>query len=1040
MRPHPLTRSSDATKNDSRADLSSEIVKSPRLFPRFTRLESSSSASESGRVAHSATQKTKSNAEGGFSNLAEYLTKKLELQRTDSDGVGSELSFGSSLSRDSSFAAADVPLPGASRKGKGPGSVNHLTQMLYSRKLEGIEQRLKQMKKQTDLELEQFTKDCRNSLSADTISEAEQFLYASLMEIAESVQALGLDDLRSNAHNALEPSVNELQLLRHKSHGVDWGDRSAGGQTPVMRLVLIVSKLSRVAEQFRPSDSSPLSSMVLNPPDTADASGGGDQGTYSAVPLRIFGIDFDMLTSSMRNSVQDAASSAEHDSRRTSMTEDLDDRDSAQGSPDMCSQPPSITDSPQLMPLQGGGWNLPSQLLVLLPKSLRQNVQADGASESSATEEAQSSSLPIVPGVEMVERWRARRKLVLKEDLVICRICEQSQKLSQFERHSKFCAKVAMSTQQILQVCSRLYKYGIKIEKRAEENHGNGAKRSLKQKERLQRLAEISLMPEKNTLRKEHLDLNRRVKIPASVENFSLPGGLMSEDVLRDIIKELDSFVQQAEIMRDTLILGAAKRVRSEMEALVKAYVNLCNDSWENIPDKARKLAVADAELGDGPQDALVSKATRRLKTVIKAASLQNSPVLKSIDIGRDRLLPNINDFEILKPISRGAFGRVYLARKKSTGDIFAVKTLNKSDMMRKNLVARVRAEKDILAGVANPFIVRFFWSFQSANKLFLVMEYLPGGDMYSLLCNLGFLDSTVSRQYIAEIVLALEYLHTMNIVHRDLKPDNVLIGKDGHIKLTDFGLSRLGLLESNLLNDGPDDVKQDSPEAENANDELRKQFSTSALKRGGSLASFRHIGKDEANEMVGTPDYLAPELLLGKGHSFQVDWWALGVLMYEFLMGIPPFHDSTPENIFENILNGAIEWPVVPDEMSEEGVHLLMRLLDPNPATRLGARGAKEVREHSFFAGINWETLLEQPATFIPEYSSFDDTTYFNSRTVTTALSMDEDEITGRNTASDAPVPEISAEDFEDFSFQNLKNLEAKNVEVLREKKSEQA
>ncbi|KIY92674.1 hypothetical protein MNEG_15289 [Monoraphidium neglectum] len=155
----------------------------------------------------------------------------------------------------------------------------------------------------------------------------------------------------------------------------------------------------------------------------------------------------------------------------------------------------------------------------------------------------------------------------------------------------------------------------------------------------------------------------------------------------------------------------------------------------------------------------------------------------------------SIDDFNILKPISRGAFGRVYLAEKKSTGDRFALKVIRKADVFKKNLVQSINNEKNIMAIANNPFVVRFFYSFQSRDNLYLVMEYLNGGDCASLLQMQGCLDEDIARTYLAETVLALEYCHSLGIIHRDLKPDNMLINANGHVKLTDFGLSYFGFV-----------------------------------------------------------------------------------------------------------------------------------------------------------------------------------------------------------------------------------------------------
>ncbi|XP_061362632.1 LOW QUALITY PROTEIN: probable serine/threonine protein kinase IREH1 [Gastrolobium bilobum] len=339
--------------------------------------------------------------------------------------------------------------------------------------------------------------------------------------------------------------------------------------------------------------------------------------------------------------------------------------------------------------------------------------------------------------------------------------------------------------------------------------------------------------------------------------------------------------------------------------------------------------------------------------------SLRTSPVHSS----RDRT--SIDDFEIIKPISRGAFGRVFLAKKRTTGDLFAIKVLKKADMIRKNAVESILAERDILITVRNPFVVRFFYSFTCRENLYLVMEYLNGGDLYSLLRNLGCLDEEVARVYIAEVVLALEYLHSLRVVHRDLKPDNLLIAHDGHIKLTDFGLSKVGLINSTDDLSGPavsgtSLLGEDEPDIITSEDQRERRKKRSA---------------------VGTPDYLAPEILLGTGHGYTADWWSVGVILFELLVGIPPFNAEHPQTIFDNILNRKIPWPTVPEEMSPEAQDLIDRLLTEDPNQRLGARGASEVKQHVFFKDINWDTLARQKAAFVPASESALDTSYFTSR-----------------------------------------------------------
>ncbi|CAA6667435.1 unnamed protein product [Spirodela intermedia] len=357
----------------------------------------------------------------------------------------------------------------------------------------------------------------------------------------------------------------------------------------------------------------------------------------------------------------------------------------------------------------------------------------------------------------------------------------------------------------------------------------------------------------------------------------------------------------------------------------------------------------------------------------------------------------SIDDFDVIKPISRGAFGEVFLARKRTTGDLFAIKVLKKLHMIRKNDIERILAERNILITVRNPFVV---------------------SDLYSLLRKVGCLEEDIARVYIAELVLALEYLHSLGIVHRDLKPDNILIARDGHIKLTDFGLSQIGLINTavDLSGSGKDACKEQ---------------------------------KGSRHSAVGTPDYLAPEILLGTAHGNAADWWSVGIILFEFLTGIPPFTAELPERIFENILNRKIPWPDIPSEMSLEAKDLIERLLIQDPDLRLGANGASEVKAHPFFRTVDWGNLALQKAAFIPNPDSADDTSYFLSRYSSTSLQTPEDpnssdcpsEATDSSShyevdqscewrdLSSSPRVDLSGIN---FSFKNLSQLASMNYDVL--------
>ncbi|EAY11122.1 AGC family protein kinase [Trichomonas vaginalis G3] len=294
-----------------------------------------------------------------------------------------------------------------------------------------------------------------------------------------------------------------------------------------------------------------------------------------------------------------------------------------------------------------------------------------------------------------------------------------------------------------------------------------------------------------------------------------------------------------------------------------------------------------------------------------------------------------IADFEFIKRVSRGAFARVFLAKKKSTGDIYAIKVQSKSNILNKNQGKRILAEKDILLHFQNPYIINFYYSILGTHNFYIVMEYLPGGDLYSLLHEVYSIDEESAKFYAYQIAKALEYLHKCGIIHRDLKPDNILVDANGNLKLTDFGLSYLGVVD-------------------------------------------RRINSDEnivqSDSLVGTPNYVAPEIILGQKHSFPVDYWSLGCVVYELLMGEPPFTADTEKELQNNIILGKFEH--LDDEFSPECQDFISRLLTVDPSKRLGANGAEEILNHPWLAGYQ---PSEKP--FVPNIKSETSTEYFKQR-----------------------------------------------------------
>uniref|UniRef100_A0A8C6X3L8 non-specific serine/threonine protein kinase n=1 Tax=Naja naja TaxID=35670 RepID=A0A8C6X3L8_NAJNA len=272
--------------------------------------------------------------------------------------------------------------------------------------------------------------------------------------------------------------------------------------------------------------------------------------------------------------------------------------------------------------------------------------------------------------------------------------------------------------------------------------------------------------------------------------------------------------------------------------------------------------------------------------------------------------------FVKIKTLGIGAFGEVCLACKVDTHALYAMKTLRKKDVLNRNQVAHVKAERDILAEADNEWVVKLYYSFQDKDNLYFVMDYIPGGDMMSLLIRMEVFPEKLAQFYIAELTLAIESVHKMGFIHRDIKPDNILIDLDGHIKLTDFA---------------------------------KKQHQRCL-----------------AHSLVGTPNYIAPEVLLRKGYTQLCDWWSVGVILFEMLVGQPPFLASTPTETQK----------IIPSMIFQDARNI-------SPTTkikRLGRNGADDIKAHTFFDSIDFSTdIRRQPAPYVPKISHPMDTSNFD-------------------------------------------------------------
>ncbi|KAL6988002.1 Serine/threonine-protein kinase AtPK2/AtPK19 [Sarracenia purpurea var. burkii] len=268
-----------------------------------------------------------------------------------------------------------------------------------------------------------------------------------------------------------------------------------------------------------------------------------------------------------------------------------------------------------------------------------------------------------------------------------------------------------------------------------------------------------------------------------------------------------------------------------------------------------------------------------------------------------------LEDFEIMKLVGQGAFGKVFQVRKRCTSEIYAMKVMRKDKIMEKNHAEYMKAERDILTKIEHPYIVQLRYSFQTKYRLYLVLDFVNGGHLFFQLYHHGLFREDLARVYTAEIVLAVSHLHDNGIMHRDLKPENILLDADGHAMLTDFGLA--------------------------------KQFDENT----------------RSNSMCGTVEYMSPEIVLGKGHDKVADWWSVGILLFEMLTGKPPFIGGNRQKIQQKIMKDKIKLPAF---LSSDAHSLLKGLLQKDPSKRLGngPKGSDEVKCHKWFKPINWKKL----------------------------------------------------------------------------------
>ena len=347
---------------------------------------------------------------------------------------------------------------------------------------------------------------------------------------------------------------------------------------------------------------------------------------------------------------------------------------------------------------------------------------------------------------------------------------------------------------------------------------------------------------------------------------------------------------------------------------------------WNNILEKINLLEISEDQKDKIKQEIYSQEVTKFRKA---------------------REKQSIREYESLSIIGRGAFGEVHVCREKKTGIIVAVKKIRKDVLVVKNQVIHVRNEQLFMSKVKSPWIVELKASFQEDDYLYLIMEYLPGGDFMNLLIKKDILTEEEARFYTAELILAIESIHKLDCIHRDIKPDNVLIDKTGHIKLSDFGLAKVS----------------------------EKIFSQKE-----EIDDYKPNSHQKNYSCVGTAYYVAPEVLNKKGYGPEIDWWSVGVIFFEMLVGYAPFCSKETSEVCYKVLNWK-KYLKIPSKIkiSREAEDLIMKLIN-NSNERLGLRGSEEIKAHPFFKGIDWDNIRNTTAPFVPKLKNDYDNSYFET------------------------------------------------------------
>ncbi|KAK7262390.1 hypothetical protein RJT34_29962 [Clitoria ternatea] len=432
------------------------------------------------------------------------------------------------------------------------------------------------------------------------------------------------------------------------------------------------------------------------------------------------------------------------------------------------------------------------------------------------------------------------------------------------------------------------------------------------------------------TVRKIREAIDNQIEVTVQLINYTKSGkkfwNLFHLQPMRDQKGEVQYFIgvqldgsQHVEPLHNRIAEDTAK----EGEQLVK-------QTAENVDDAVRELPDANMKPDDlwmNHSKVVHPKPHRRDEDAWKS-------IQKILDSGEQI---GLKHFRPIKPLGSGDTGSVYLVELCETGQQFAMKAMEKGVMLNRNKVHRACTEREILDMLDHPFLPALYASFQTKSHICLITDYCPGGELFLLLDRqpAKVLREDAVRFYAAEVVVALEYLHCQGIIYRDLKPENVLLQSSGHVSLTDFDLSCLTSCKPQLL-------------VPSVNEKKKSQ-------KGHQAPIFMAEPMRASNSFVGTEEYIAPEIVTGSGHTSAVDWWALGILLYEMFYGYTPFRGKTRQRTFTNILHRDLKFPKT-KQVSLNAKQLMYRLLNRDPKSRLGSQGgANEIKQHPFFRGVNW-------------------------------------------------------------------------------------